>query len=211
MPEHIVLLGDSIFDNASYTSGEPDVITHLRSILPDGHTASLLAVDGSMTGDLIAQLARVPPSATRAVVSIGGNDALMNADILNLPVSSTHDALLLFDARVARFEQEYRAAIAAVTHRLSSAIVCTVYNGNLPSDQAAPARVALTMFNDVILRVAFERRLTVIDLRSVCDEACDYANPIEPSGEGGAKIARAIAVALGVVDDRRAPSRVFAD
>jgi hypothetical protein len=31
---HVVLLGDSIFDNAAYTRGEPDVVGHLRDLLP---------------------------------------------------------------------------------------------------------------------------------------------------------------------------------
>ena len=55
---------------------------------------------------------------------------------------------------------------------------------------------ALCIFNDPILRIAFERRLTVIDLRLVCNEAADYANPIEPSSRGGGKIAGAILRAL---------------
>ncbi len=54
-------------------------------------------------------------------------------------------------------------------------------------------------FNDVILRVAFELGVNVIDLRQVCVESADYANPIEPSGTGGRKIARAIARAVGAV------------
>jgi hypothetical protein len=33
---HIVLLGDSIFDNAAYTQGESHVVTHLRTLLPAG-------------------------------------------------------------------------------------------------------------------------------------------------------------------------------
>jgi hypothetical protein len=45
----IVLLGDSILDNTDYTGGEPDVLQHLRSILPDGWDAALCAVDGSTT------------------------------------------------------------------------------------------------------------------------------------------------------------------
>ena len=40
--------------------------------------------------------------------------------------------------------------------------------------------------------VAFEHALTIIDLRLVCNDPRDYANPIEPSSRGGAKIARAI-------------------
>ena len=38
----------------------------------------------------------------------------------------------------------------------------------------------------------------MIDLRLVCCEAADYANPIEPSGSGGRKIAKAIATTLRV-------------
>jgi hypothetical protein len=194
--EHIALLGDSIFDNASYTRGEPDVVAHLRSLLPEGATATLLAVDGSTTADLGDQLDGMPSDVTRAVVSIGGNNALLNADILNLPVRSTHEALLLFGKRVADFEQNYRAALEALLQRVPDSIVCTIYEGNLPQDQAPSARVALMMFNDVILRTAFHWSIPVIDLRLVCSQPSDYANPIEPSGSGGAKIARAIAAAL---------------
>jgi hypothetical protein len=195
--EHIALLGDSIFDNASYTRGLPDVVTHLRGLLPAGGKASLVAVDGSTTADLQDQIADIPPDVTRVVVSIGGNDALLNADLLNLPVASTQEALLLFGKRVAAFEESYGTALAAVLKHVPSTTVCTIYNGNLPAEQAPSARVALMMFNDVILRVAFHWRLPVIDLRAVCSEPSDYANPIEPSGSGGAKIAQAIVAAMG--------------
>ena len=33
---HIVLLGDSIFDNGRYTSGGPDVIAQVCQLLPKG-------------------------------------------------------------------------------------------------------------------------------------------------------------------------------
>jgi hypothetical protein len=207
--EHIVLLGDSIFDNSSYTKGQPDVVTHLRRLLPSGSQATLLAVDGSTTADIGDQLAVLPADAKRAVVSVGGNDALLNADILDLPVSSTKQALHLFGERVSTFERAYRSAIRGVRDRIPDLTVCTVYNGNLPDVQAPSARVALMMFNDVILRVAFELRLAVIDLRFVCADRSDYANPIEPSGSGGAKIARAIAVSLGLVAGVGSASPVF--
>ena len=61
---HLVLLGDSILDNCAYTGAEPDVITHLRSILPTGWKATLCAVDGNTTLDLAAQLPRVPREAS---------------------------------------------------------------------------------------------------------------------------------------------------
>jgi hypothetical protein len=52
MTSHIALLGDSIFDNHSYTGGALDVVGHLREALPAPWRATLCAVDGSTTGDL---------------------------------------------------------------------------------------------------------------------------------------------------------------
>ncbi len=153
---------------------------------------------------------KIPADVTRVVLSIGGNNALLNADLLNLPVASTREALLLFGRRVADFENSYRAALAAVVARVPNTTVCTIYNGNLEEDQAPSARVALMMFNDVILRAAFHRRLPVIDLRLICSEPADYANPIEPSSPGGAKIARAIASTLAPAAGEPPVSRVFA-
>ena len=46
--------------------------------------------------------------------------------------------------------------------------ICTIYNGALDAELVRPARVALMTFNDVILRVAFASRATIIDLRSIC-------------------------------------------
>src|SRR5262249_20871634 len=43
---HVVLLGDSIFDNDRYVPGDPSVIKHLRRALPHGWRATLLAGDG---------------------------------------------------------------------------------------------------------------------------------------------------------------------
>ena len=75
---HIVLVGDSIFDNASYTRGGPDVISQVRELLPEGWRASLLAVDGATSEEVLAQLQRIPPDASHLVLSAAGNDALMS-------------------------------------------------------------------------------------------------------------------------------------
>jgi lysophospholipase L1-like esterase len=206
---HIALLGDSIFDNRVYTGGEPDVVTHLRDLLPRGWRATLYALDGATTSDMPRQSARVSADASHVVVSIGGNDALGQSDLLALPVRSTTEALALFAQRVAGFERAYRSAVQSVAGLERPITVCTIYNGNLEPARATIARVALATFNDVILRVAFERALPVIDLRAVCSHPEDYANPIEPSGVGGRRIAAAIVEALGLAGDVPA-TRVFA-
>lgn len=118
---HVVLLGDSIFDNAAYVAGGPDVIRQLREMLP------------------------------------------------------------------------YRKLLTSLIARRLPLTVCTIYNGNLEPPVRRIAATALSVFNDAVLRLAAEHALSVIELRLVCTEPRDYANPIEPSVTGGSKIARAIA------------------
>ena len=196
---HIVLLGDSIFDNAAYTDGGPDVVTQLRGLLPEGWRASLAAVDGAQAAEVAAQLAGLDASATHLVLSVGGNDALLASGLLDEPVYSSADALRLIAVTVREFEARYREAVAACLARGLPLVVCTIYHGNFPdADYRERAIVALTALNDAIVRTAADHGLDVIDLRAVCDLPQDYANPIEPSVTGGAKIARAVArVVLG--------------
>ena len=189
---HIALLGDSIFDNAAYVGREPDVATHLRRIAP-GASVTLLAVDGATASGVPRQAARVADDVTHVVVSVGGNDALGSVDLLDRPITSTGRTLDLFGERAATFEKDYRAAIDAVAALKRDTTICTIYNGNLPGIEGKRAPLALCFFNDVIVRVALEHGFRIIDLRAVCREPADYANPIEPSGRGGEKIARAIA------------------
>ena len=44
---HVVLLGDSVFDNAAYVAGGPDVADQLRGISAGEFDVTLAAVDGS--------------------------------------------------------------------------------------------------------------------------------------------------------------------
>jgi hypothetical protein len=203
-----VLLGDSIFDNGAYTSGAPDVVTHLRRLLPPDWKASLLAEDGATTAALARQLRQVPADASHLVVSIGGNDALQNIDLLTLPVTSSTEALEAFAARVGLFERAYRSAIGQTIALQRTTALCTVYNGAL-QEHAAAAHVALAIFNDAILRTAVDFRLDALELRSICTEPADYANPIEPSGHGGLKIANAVAVVIGALAASTRPASIW--
>ena len=201
---HVVLLGDSIFDNKAYTSGGPDVVTQLQGILPSGWRATLGAIDGATTEDFSRQVAAIPADASHLVLSLGGNDALGHVDLLEQRVHSSAEVLDRFATAAARFETRYRAAVEALRRRDVPITICTIYNGNFPDrDFQRLASTALCVFNDAIIRVAFENALALIDLRLVCNEPSDYANPIEPSSHGGAKIARAItrAIALSPATD----------
>ena len=193
----MVLLGDSIFDNAAYVAGAPDVIRQVRQRLPYGSQATLAAVDGSKTRDVREQLRRLPADATHLVVSVGGNDALASSDFLTAPARSTAEALLNLANIGDEFERGYLTMLAEVLARGMPTAICTVYYPRFP--EAALQRMAvaaLAVFNDCIIRAAFAHGLPLLDLRSVCTEEGDYANPIEPSARGGEKIARAIVEAV---------------
>jgi hypothetical protein len=78
----------------------------------------------------------------------------------------------------------------------------------MPEPRRRIAVTALTALNDRITRAAFARGTSLIDLRLICAEDADYANPIEPSAQGGAKIAAAIA-AFATGEGRATRPRVF--
>lgn len=191
---HAVLLGDSIFDNASYVPGGPAVIEQLAKALPPGWRPTLLAIDGSLTEDVVVQLKRLPADATHLVVSSGGNDALGHAGMIqNEPAESFAEVLDKLGAIGEGFRAEYRAMLAALQATRLPVTVCTIYDA-VPG-LTRPLAIGLALFNDVILREAACAGVPVIDLRLVCADAADYSpvSPIEPSALGGNKIARQIA------------------
>jgi hypothetical protein len=196
IPHHIALLGDSIFDNAAYVPRGRDVITHLRALLADEARATLLAVDGAVIDDVSKQLQKVTSDVTDLVISVGGNDALGHMDLLERRARSSAEVLGWFAEARAAFEQRYARMLDAAGRTGIPTTLCTIYNGNLGIDLARTAATALSMFNDVIYRQASHHGLPVIELRDVCNDAADYANPIEPSDRGGRKIAAAIASRL---------------
>ena len=208
-PGHIVLLGDSIFDNAAYVGGAPDVVRQLRAALPDGWQTTLLAVDGATTDGVARQLERLRDDETLLVVSAGGNDALGDAWLLREGARSVGEGVMRLAEAQSQFAARYSAMVEAVLAAGVPAALCTIYDANFPAPEGPIIKAALSLFNDVITRAAFARGLPLIDLRLICSEPADYANPIEPSERGGAKIAAAIA-ALATDPQARGRSVVVA-
>lgn len=191
---HVVLLGDSIFDNGVYVPGHPDVVRQVRARLPEGWRATLCAVDGAVTRDVGRQLARIPRDATYLVVSVGGNDALQRSGVMRQPARLVGEAVAHLATEREGFARDYRAMLEPVVARGLPVALCTIYDARFPDPEEQRLVVTgLSLFNDVITREAFARRLALLDLRLICNEPDDYANPIEPSAKGGDKIAAVIA------------------
>jgi len=190
---HIVLLGDSILDNAAYVNGGLNVIAHLRQQIPPEWKVSLRAVDGSVVESVREQTHDLPDDATHLIVSAGGNNAILHSDILQQRASSTAEVLSKLADIANTFDFHYREMLQAVLSLKKATTVCTIYYPRMPEPLVQKVAVAaLTIFNDVIIRQAFMAGIPLIDLRLVCNEDIDYANEIEPSEAGGKKIARAI-------------------
>ena len=206
---HVILCGDSIFDNSPYVQpDEPDVTTQVNALLPEDSKATRLAVDGDVTENIYRQLQSLPNDATHLFISVGGNDALGGINVFTEPVANVGEALIHVNTMRNQFETRYKEMLQHALSQQLPLTVCSVYyprfhsqnlervfpDGNRENEETLQqmAMAALANFNDAIFRQAFQLKVPLIDLRVLCDEDADFANPIEPSAVGGQKIARAI-------------------
>ena len=194
---HLALLGDSIFDNASYVEPGSSVSDHLRSVLPKDWQVSLLAADGATTTVAMDQADRLPNDVSHLVLSAGGNDALwMSGNLFSLSTDDVRESLHKLGEQCREFQRSYRKLVQSLRSLQLPLVLCTVYD-SVPGLEL-PELTGLCTFNDVITRVAFEHSIPLIDLRVICNDSKDYSevSPIEPSSAGGLKIARAISKAV---------------
>lgn len=190
--KHLVLLGDSVFDNQTYVEPDEAVIDQTQRLIGSDALVTLLAVDGDVAVRVNDQLKRLPDSATHLALSVGGNDALGCLPALDQSCNSIMEALSKLSEIQAAFETQYRNALQGVSRLGLPTIVCTIYDAvpGLPP----PLRTALSLFNDVITREALKAGMEILDLRIVMNDMADYSDvsPIEPSGAGGRKIAESL-------------------
>jgi len=187
---HVVLVGDSILDNGSYVPGGSPVVEQLRARMSRDWRVTMLARDGAVVNGVLSQLQKIPPDASHIVVSAGGNDALECTPLINSPLADSAAMLSELVSVQQEFCDHYRQMIRAVRATGLPAVACTIYD-SVPG-LGPIERMALSLFNDVILRELFAANMPVLDLRLVCNESRDYSSlsPIEPSEIGGLKIAR---------------------
>ena len=208
--KEVVLLGDSIFDNAIYVDGGPDASQQVGERLPEDWKTSLLAIDGSVTADVHEQLQRLPIDASHLIISTGGNDAVNHFNLLSQSAESVSQVLDTLWKLGLQFRESYHQLLSEVTSLQLPTAVCTIYYPAFedPALQRA-ASAGLTFFNEAILLEAVEKRIPVLDLRLIFTEPEDYANPIEPSVQGGAKLADAICRFVLEPDSNNSYSRVY--
>ncbi|HKQ74077.1 MAG TPA: hypothetical protein VJ810_10290 [Blastocatellia bacterium] len=125
--KHVVLLGDSIFDNKAYVNGGLDVITHIRREIPVEWKATLRAVDGSVVENVRKQAFDLPDDVTHLVISAGGNDAILSADILQQKVASSAETLDNLADVSGDFEFHYGEMLRSILSLKKPTAVCTIF------------------------------------------------------------------------------------
>jgi hypothetical protein len=193
---HVVMLGDSVFDNNRYVAGGPDVLAHMSALAPDGWRATLCAVDGATTSTFQRQLDNVPDDATHLAISLGGNDALQTMPLMTLPTRSVGMGLQELGERLVSFETAYRRCVSSALNLGRPVLLLTIYDGDFEPNLRVMTRVGVALFNDVIIRVGRERELPTVEMRHVCNEPGDFKRGVEPSVRGGEKVATAVLDAL---------------
>ena len=192
----VVLLGDSIIDNGAYVrTGEPDVAQQLQTLLPRDAVVKR-AVDGANSADVLASQTAEVERAELIILSAGGNDALEHIDLLEAGTETTTQEVLV---RLWSIREEFRRSYAALLDRLALArrpvLVLTVYNPcfhghGFDAAYQQAAESAVSIIDDVIQQEARRRSFDLLELRELFHDRPDYANPIEPSAIGGAKLAK---------------------
>jgi hypothetical protein len=122
-------------------------------------------------------------------------------DILTQRAQSVAEVYSRVATLAEQFERDYRRMLEAVLQHGRHTALCTIYFPSFPDPELQRLAVAgLATFNDCILRAAISLGLPVLDLRLICNQPSDYANPIEPAAAGGEKIARVICAVVASHD-----------
>lgn len=117
--------------------------------------------------------------------------------------------LVTLSAMLATFRRNYTALLVELLALNKPLMVCTVYDA-VPG-LTDPLKTALSLFNDAIVREAIRSGVPVLDLRMVCTEPGDYStkSPIEPSSQGGSKLADRLVTAVLEHDFTKRGCRVY--
>ena len=175
--KHIVLLGDSVLNNSNYVK-ENESIEQMLNAQTETQIISL-AQDGAVLQEIFAQIDKIPlefdKPTTYIFLSIGGNDLLNN---------------YLSEIYIHKLIEQYKLLIATIITRLPSAklYLLTLYYPTSAKYESYNEFISLWNKNVEELMPSSN----IIYLQNIINQEGDLVNQIEPSSNGGKKIAEAI-------------------
>jgi lysophospholipase L1-like esterase len=183
----IVLLGDSVFNNAAFV-GEGKAVFEQLNELTNGKVVSL-AEDGATISELYLQLDSISDDLNRrdtaVIISAGGND------ILAKKIKSD-------DAKLEALFRRWMDFLKALRVKLGSANIYVV-NIYFPSNSKYKSyKLSIEKWNAMLSENSsvIGETYGIIDVNSVMTSAADFVYDIEPSELGSAKIAEKILISI---------------
>ncbi len=201
---HLVLLGDAL-QNIDLGEGDRE-----SALVPRPRNPWKLTVLEPSQVLQHKNVRAIPGDASHIGVCLDGGWAIETSGLLLGGTQSIRDALDVLAAAADEFENIFGRLIAAATETGLPTVVCTLVPARYqePSQQRVAA-TALAIFNDRILRRAFAARLSIVELRLVCDEESDYAKETLLSRSGVRKVSNVGRSALYEISREPGRSRVF--
>ena len=179
---NVILVGDSILNNANYVPSGKSVYDRLKTKLSK---VINVAKDGATINDLYGQLDKIPVDLnntnTYIFISAGGNDILNKRTEL-----STNDIRRLFDT--------YMEFLNVLRTKLGSAKI-NILNLYLPSNPRYQSyKTSIEQWNQLIQSSSNNvgEMYNVIDLYGLLTTTNDFVYDIEPSESASDKIANLI-------------------
>lgn len=180
----VILMGDSVLNNANYVSAGNSVYDYLKKKL---NKVINLAKDGATISDLYTQLDKIPVDLnntnTYIFISAGGNDILNKRTEL-----TTNEIRRLFDT--------YMDFLKALREKLGSTRI-NIINLYLPTNPRFQSyKTSIDQWNQLINQYSDKigEMYNVVDLHSLLKTPEDFVYDIEPSESASNKIANLIAL-----------------
>jgi len=205
---HVVLIGDGLGGLAQqHRRGAAGLEGKLMPGRREPWTLSLVSADEILGA---AHLFSFPEDATHVVISIEGNRAIQESGLLEGKPASMEEGLARLSFAADQFEDKVAALIHAAQAARLPMVICSMWppRYSQPTRQRA-AVAALGIFNSRILRRALDARISMVDLRKLCDEPQDYADHTMLSRSGLQKAANVVARALYEASRRGPGTEVY--
>jgi hypothetical protein len=152
----------------------------------------------------------IPLDATHIGICLDGGWAIEASGLLRGEAKSIRSALKALALAADQFEDIFARLIAAALEAGLPTVVCTlVPSRHQEASRRRVAATALAIFNDRILRQAFWAKLSIVELRLICDEESDYASETLLSRAGVRKVANVGRAALYEVSREPGRTRVY--
>ncbi len=201
---HLVLLGDAL-QNIDLGKGQAET-----ALVPQPRNPWKLTVLQPPEVLRQGRVRAIPAGVTHIAICVDGGWAIETSGLLQGSARTIREALDTLAGAADEFENMFTRLIAAATEAGVPTIVCTLVPARyVELSQQRVAATALAIFNDRLLRRAVAARLSVVELRLVCDEDGDFASETLLSRTGVRKVANVARSALYDISRNPGRTRVY--